>query len=112
MFRRLLVILIVAAVSGWISAGERAVGKPASSDWVRTSDGWESRIVVEARDESAPLAVHPGVVAALQLGVSVLFLLAFPAHVRGLAVSRATAYFVERRAGRERRTGVDRRLAA
>ena len=110
MRRSLLTILIVAAIAGWISAGERAVGRPAGSDWVRTNDGWESRLVVETREESAPPAIHPGVIAALQLGVSLLFLLAFPSRVRELAVSRATAYFTERRQGRDRRQG-DRRQA-
>lgn len=109
MRRSLLTILIVAAIAGWISASERAVGRPSGSDWVRTNDGWESRLVLEPREESPAPTIHPGVLAALQLGVSVLFLLAFPSRVRELAVSRATAYFTERRHGGDRRQGADRR---
>lgn len=112
MLRSLLTILIVAAIAGWISAGERAVGLvPAGSDWVRTSDGWESRLVLEPREESSAPTIHPGLIAAMQLGVSVLFLLAFPSRVRELAVSRTAAYFNERRHGSDRRQGADRRRA-
>jgi hypothetical protein len=110
MRRSLLTILIVAAIAGWISASERAVGRPAG-DWVRTNDGWESRVVLQPREESPAPTIHPGVLAALQLGVSVLFLLAFPSRVRELAVSRATAYFTERRHGGDRRQRADRRQA-
>jgi hypothetical protein len=109
MQRSLLTILIVAAISGWISAGERAVGRSAGSDWVRTSDGWEPRFAIESQDEWVPPAVHPGVVAALQLGVSLLFLLAYPSRVRELAANRAAAYFQERRRGFDRRQAGDRR---
>lgn len=110
MRRSLLTILIVAAIAGWISAGERAAGLvPAGSDWVRTNDGWESRLVLQPREESPAPTIHPGVIAALQLGASVLFLLAFPSRVRELAVSRATAYFTERRQGSDRRQRADRR---
>ncbi|MBA4104199.1 MAG: hypothetical protein C0485_00445 [Pirellula sp.] len=112
MRRSLLTILIVAAIAGWISAGERAAGlAPAGSDWVRTNDGWESRLVLQPREESTLPVIHPGVLAAVQLGVSLLFLLAFPSRVRELAVSRATAYFTERRRGGDRRQHVDRRQA-
>ena len=111
MRRSLLTILIVAAIAGWISAGERAVGRTAGSDWVRTADGWESRVVLEPQAESTAPTIHPGLLAALQLGVSVLFLLACPSRVRELAVSRASAYFTERRLGTDRRQGNDRRRA-
>ena len=109
MRRSLLTILIVAAIAGWISAGERAAGRPAGSDWVRTNDGWESRIVLQPREEPTTPTIHPGFLAALQLGVSLLFLLAFPSRVRELAVSRATEYFTERRQGGDRRQRADRR---
>lgn len=112
MKRSLLTILIVAAISGWISAGERAAGRTPVNDWVRTSDGWESRFVVENEPEAAPPTIHPGVIAGLQLGVSLFFLLAFPSQFRELAVSRATAFFTERRRGSDRRQGADRRVAA
>ena len=82
----LLTLLIVAAISGWISRGERAAGLSGQAiDWVRTTDGWESRTAVEPYELSAPPAVHPAVVAALQLGASLFFLVAFPARVRVLS---------------------------
>lgn len=111
MKRSLLTILIVAAISGWISAGERAAGRTPANGWVRTSDGWESRFVVTPHEETTLPTIHPGVIAGLQLGVSLFFLLAFPSQFRELAVSRATAYFTERRHGGDRRHGADRRLA-
>lgn len=112
MKRSLLIILIVAAISGWISAGERAAGRSPGNDWVRTSDGWESRFVVAPHEETALPTIHPGVIAGLQLGVSLFFLLACPSRFRELAVSRAAAYFTERRRGGDRRQSADRRIAA
>ena len=82
MKRSLLSFLIVAALSGWISSGERAAGlATAANDWVRTADGWESRQAVEPAETSSRLAVHPAVVAGIQLGASLFFLVAFPARV-------------------------------
>ncbi|BBO36447.1 hypothetical protein [Lacipirellula parvula] len=112
MKRSLLTILLVAAISGWISAGERAAGRSPGGDWVRTRDGWESRFVVEPHETTALPTIHPGVIAGLQLGASLFFLLAFPSQFRELAISRATAYFTERRRGGDRRQGADRRLSA
>lgn len=112
MHRSLLTILIVAAISGWISAGERAIGQPSAGEWVRTADGWEPREAVEPQEEFDAPPIHPGVLAAMQVGVSVMFLLAFPSRARELAVSRAKAYITERRNGLERRQGADRRQAA
>jgi hypothetical protein len=83
LFRSLVTILLVSAISGWISSGERSAGQAAhATDWVRTVDGWESRRVVEAYERSAPLAVHPAVIAGFQLLASLLFLAAFPASVK------------------------------
>ena len=83
--RSLLTILTVAAISGWISRGERAASIAAeASDWVRTTDGWEVRQVVEPYEPWAPPPVHPAVIAGLQLGASLFFLVAFPPKVRVL----------------------------
>jgi hypothetical protein len=82
--RSLLTILTVAAISGWISHGERAASVAEASDWVRTADGWEVRQMVEPYEPSSPPPVHPAVIAGLQLGASLFFLLAFPARVRVL----------------------------
>lgn len=86
MKRSLLTILTVAAISGWISRGERAASVAAeASDWVRTADGWEVRAVVEPYEPSVPPPVHPAVIAGLQLGASLFFLVAFPPRVRVLS---------------------------
>jgi hypothetical protein len=84
--RSLLTILIVAAISGWISHGERAASVAEASDWVRTADGWEVRQMVEPYEPSTPPPVHPAVIAGLQLGASLFFLVAFPPRVRVLPV--------------------------
>jgi hypothetical protein len=83
--RSLLTILTVAAISGWISRGERAASVAEASDWVRTADGWEVRAVIEPHEPSVPPPVHPAVIAGLQLGASLFFLIAFPARVRVLS---------------------------
>ena len=85
--RSLLTILIVAALSAWISHGERAAGVSPGNEWVRTADGWESRRALELPEPSTPPPVHPAVIAAFQLGASLFFLLAFPT----LAVVRPNA---------------------
>lgn len=113
MLRSLLTILIVAAISGWISAGERAVENPSTEAgrWIRTADGWEPRLVLEPQNPAPTLpAIHPGLVATLQVGVSLFFLLACPSRVRRL-VAEGAAYFHDRRQGRDRRLGNDRRQA-
>ena len=85
MKRSLLTILTVAAISGWISRGERAASVAEAGDWVRTADGWEVRAVIEPYEPSVPPPVHPAVIAGLQLGASLFFLVAFPARVRVLS---------------------------
>jgi hypothetical protein len=90
--RSLMTLLIVAALSAWINRAERAAGLPAEAGpWVRTSQGWQSRAAVEPQEVSSPPPVHPGVIAALQLGASLLFLVAFPARVAVQPVSLAPA---------------------
>lgn len=80
--RSLLTILTVAALSGVISRLERAPAADAGrSKWVRTVDGWEPRWMLVRAVPSPSPQVHPGLVAALQLGASMLALVAFPARV-------------------------------
>jgi hypothetical protein len=79
--RNVLVILVVAAISGWINGNEHAVSDVYATEWVRTIDGWESRVMVESYDPPSPPAVHPFVIAGLQLLASLFFLAAFPARV-------------------------------
>jgi hypothetical protein len=82
LFRSLVTILLVSAISSWISSGERTAGHAAhATDWVRTVDGWEPRRVVEPFELSAPPAVHPALIAGFQLLASRLFMAAFTARV-------------------------------
>lgn len=82
MRRSLLTILTVAALSGLINRWERAPAAVAGrGDWVRTIDGWEPRRVLNRDIPPASRQVHPGLVAAFQLGASTLALVAFPARV-------------------------------
>jgi hypothetical protein len=86
--RSLLTILIVAAISGWISRAERVSTAADPTAWVRTSAGWESRAAVEA-GPPAPPAIHPAVIASMELCASLFFLVAVPARVRLLATCPA-----------------------
>jgi hypothetical protein len=83
--RSLLTILIVAATSAWLGRTERAAGvgelkyaAPNHPEWVRTADGWQHRIVLRPEPPSRAFDIHPGLVAAFQLGFSLLVLVAFP----------------------------------
>jgi hypothetical protein len=79
--RSLLIILVVAAISGWINGNERVASDAAcAADWIRTADGWESREVLAPYEAPAPQAIHPAVVAGFQLLASLLVLAAFPAR--------------------------------
>jgi hypothetical protein len=98
--RSLIVILSVAALSGWIGRCERAAGIAArsGSDWLRTVDGWEHRRTIEASGPAAPLELHPATVAAFQLVASLLVLVAFPERVKPAPLRCVAAPgFVERR---------------
>jgi hypothetical protein len=78
--RCLLTIAIVALICSLINRAERVHGGAAfATDWVRTADGWESRAVLLPPMAPAP-QVHPGLVAAFQVGASLFCLLAFPAR--------------------------------
>jgi hypothetical protein len=89
--RSLLTILIVAAISGWIARAERVSTAADPTAWVRTSVGWESRAAVEAAGPPAPPAIHPAVIASMELCASLFFLVAFPARVRLLATCPAAS---------------------
>jgi hypothetical protein len=79
MRRSILVIAIVAVLSAWIGRADRAAGVPRPpQDWIRTADGWEQRAALVVERPTQPTQVHPGLVAAFQLGASLLVLLAFP----------------------------------
>jgi hypothetical protein len=89
--RSILIILIVAAISSWISSGERSASDAAyAGDWVRTADGWEPRDVLESYEAPSPPAVHPVVIAAFQLLASLFVLAAFPARVSAVRRSAVT----------------------
>lgn len=100
MRRSILVIAIVAVLSAWIGRVEQAAGDPRSpQDWVRTADGWERRSVLTAeRGPQAP-EVHPGLVAAFQLGASLLVLLAFPGRAVPVAMTPAVVRHTPARRG-------------
>jgi hypothetical protein len=90
--RHLITFLAVVGLSLYLVGGERAVGvNHLTKDWVRTSYGWEPREVVQATHETAPPRLHPGLVAAFQLGASVFCLLAFPASAVPVRRSRVQA---------------------
>jgi hypothetical protein len=92
MRRSVLVILIVALLSAWISRAERVSGDSTTDhDWVRTSRGWEHRSGFNAARSQPPLPIHPGLIAAFQLGASLFVLLAFPGRAVPAAASRSAA---------------------
>ena len=85
LLRSLLVIAVVAVLSGYLSHLESAQAeRHAHRDshgaaWVRTVDGWEpsSVLTADSLSEGSP-TLHPLLVAGFQLGASVFVLLAFP----------------------------------
>jgi hypothetical protein len=91
----LLIILIVAAISGWLRRAEQDAGVSRASAsqevheagrWVRTVDGWETRAALAIRP-APPLEIHPGLVAGVMASASLLALVVFP----GRAVAVRTA---------------------
>jgi len=90
--RHLFTFLAVCGLSLWISSAERAAGVAGmTKDWVRTAHGWEPHGVVRVTHDSPPPRLHPGLVAAFQLGASVFCLLAFPASAVPVRPSRVPA---------------------
>ena len=97
MLRCLITLALVALLSCLISRAERVHGAGVTSnDWVRTADGWESRLVLEPPTAPAP-QVHPALVAAFQAGASLFCLLAFPARVAVASPELQTAGRIVRR---------------
>ncbi len=86
MFRAFLTCVSVIALSACIAHLRDAQGqRPAAADatkiaWVRTVDGWEPSSTLHLRPQrpNGPPALHPGLVASLQVGVSLFALLALP----------------------------------
>jgi len=80
LIRCLIRVIAVVAISSCIAHVEPARGeRPAASDWVRTTDGWEPSIVLALRQQTAGApGLHPVLVASFQLIASLLFLLAYP----------------------------------
>jgi hypothetical protein len=87
----ILIFLAVAALSSWIARTERVTRtaavaapgvSPSADDWVRTADGWERRAALMAAPPAVAVKLHPGLFAALQVGVSLLALAVFPGRAR------------------------------
>ena len=86
MLRACLSIVAVAALSACLAQLRDAQGERAGAEnarkiaWVRTVDGWEpSSVLTLGPPPQGPPALHPGLVATLQLGISLFALLALPA---------------------------------
>ena len=95
--RCVLIILIVAALAAWISRAERvACATSLKNDWVRTAEGWERRAGLNADRSRPPLGIHPGLIAAFQLGASLFALLAFPGRATPAPASRRPAPHLSR----------------
>ncbi len=94
MLRACLTIAAVAFLSACLVHLRDAQGqRPTSTDatqvaWVRTVDGWEpsSVLQLQSRPQGPPL-LHPGLVASLQLGVSLFALIALPTASRAVRKS-------------------------
>lgn len=89
LLRACLTIAAVAFLSACLAHLRDAQGQQsASADatpiaWVRTVDGWEPSSVLHLRPRPlGPPALHPGLVASLQLGVSLFALIALPTAKR------------------------------
>ena len=85
MLRACFTIVVVAVLSACLTHLRDVQGqKPQPAEatqiaWVRTVDGWEpSSVLTLGPKPAGPPAVHPSLVACLQLGVSLFALLALP----------------------------------
>ncbi len=90
MLRACFTIAAVAVISAGLAHLRDAQGDGgADADriaWVRTVDGWEpSSVLSLGPAPPGPPALHPGLVATLQLGVSLFALLALPTRNSFLA---------------------------
>lgn len=86
MLRSCLTIVAVAVLSACLAHLRDAQGEGSDNGeiqkiaWVRTVDGWEpSSVLTLGPPPAGPPTLHPGLVAALQLGISLFALLALPA---------------------------------
>ncbi len=89
LLRACLTIVAVAVISACLvhmrdAQGQRAASADATRiAWVRTIDGWEPSSVLQRRPRPlGPPSLHPGLVASLQLGVSLFALIALPTAKR------------------------------
>ena len=89
LLRACLTIVAVALLSAGLAHLRDAQGDAGSSDetrkiaWVRTVDGWEpSSVLTLGPPPAGPPALHPTLVATLQLGLSLFALLALPASTQ------------------------------
>ena len=85
--RACLIVLAVAVLSAWMVQLRDAQGDGTAQTrkiaWVRTVDGWEpSSVLTLGPPPAGPPVLHPGLVATLQLGVSLFALIALPAATK------------------------------
>ena len=76
-FKYSIVILALIMLAGTVSAATMA----SERSWVRTADGWRRVGWIESRPRFDAVGLHPWVVAAGQLTLSLFALAAFPARV-------------------------------
>ena len=110
LFRPLLTISAVAAISCCIAHFERAQGQQSTtSTWVRTVDGWEPSGVLDVEPRpSEAINLHPALVASFQLGASLFALLAFPSQKPSAKQSaRVSSVRVSRRPRRQQQVAMD-----
>ena len=81
--RRLRFRLPVALFALLVLSGTTSTGAPGVFErhWERTPDGWRRVVAIEARPRFDSAGLHPLVVAAGQLTLSLFALAAFPARV-------------------------------
>jgi len=89
LLRACLTIVAVALLSACLvhlrdAQGQRPMSVEATKiAWVRTVDGWEPSSVLQLKSRPpGPPSLHPGLVASLQLGVSLFALIALPSAKR------------------------------
>jgi hypothetical protein len=88
LYRHLVAIACVAAISGYLAGcdGGRGDSGSLAGMWVRTVDGWERFAAPENRFASIPPQLHPATLASGQLLASTLALLVFPSCRRADAL--------------------------
>lgn len=81
-------IIMLLMTVGW-AAAELPLAEPscaglAATDWRYTSEGWQRPTWLDASIPTRRPALHPGVIGALQLLLSLMALVAFPAFRGGV----------------------------